>query len=470
MERGKPVRPRKGPTLSGIAKRLKDCKLGAIRDTRRQEWVAHPVAAVLSSVVTGVASGGRSLRDVERQTARYSQTVRGLLGVRARISDTTIHDVLALLTREDVAPFLAAFAKAEWTRNNLRPEGLPFSVAAFDGKQVMAYTEKQLWALRRRAHGGAPPPEGYTLENLKIWLQGNYPDIQICEQKRKGPRGDTRSPVLYGLARCLRLTLVSNSAAPTLGCAMIPGDTNEVGFAPTFLRSALKPYERTGMVQLVTADAGNCSAEIASTVVDLGAHYWLALRDNQPATLQEAERLLASPGRDPDWQGEREVEHGVRVQRRVWVAEASGVEHHFRDATLLVRAQRDVTDPKTRKTHVEDRYFVTSAPVDKMSAAVAGTIARMHWRCENLGHWTSDVVFHEDKGGWTPLTRDPHKIEVMMLLRLLAQNFVALFRALARGPTTKSPKPSWRETIEDFKRALDGLVRHRSRIEAAATS
>ena len=174
------------------------------------------------------------------------------------------------------------------------PVHLPFSTASLDGKQLLSYTHEQLWELWRDDHGGEDPPEGYTNENLRIWLNGRYPALQVVVQatteasgkkKKKSRSGskkhglrDPKSPVpddarMHGLFRTHRLTLTSSAAPVTLAVTTIPGATNEVGSAPAMLKSTLARYGRTRLCEVVTADAGNCSAEIARTIRDGGSCY-----------------------------------------------------------------------------------------------------------------------------------------------------------------------------------------------------
>jgi len=458
---GIPRRPRQAATPFALATRIRELELKKIVDTRQQPWVLHPVSVVVGAMILGLAVGETALRGVERMTAMVGAAVRCLLGVVQRISDTTQHDLLMLLTPADVAPLLSSQVKAEWNRGNLRPDGLGISVAAFDGKQVIKYTEKQLVTLYCKAHGLASPPELFSRENLKAWIAVKYPHIQ-CVQQKQG-----RKSVFYGLVRSLRMTLASAAAAPTLADEFIPGNQNEVGFAPEFLKNSLKPYLRTSIVQLLTADAGNCSSDVASTIVDLGLHYLLAVKGNQPATQEEALRLLGNPSRPADWQGPVEIERGMRIQRNAWVADASCVSDHFASAGQFVRSQRLVTNPKTGETTETNRYFITSMSASSLTAKQAATIVRYHWRCENNGHWTSDSIFREDKGGRTPFTRDPDKLQVATVLRLVAQNLTAFLRALSRKPDPQGTLPSWDEVIANIRRAMEGLVRHRDR--AAAT-
>ena len=71
------------------------------------------------------------------------------------------------------------------------------------------------------------------------------------------------------------------------------------------------------------------------------------------------------------------------------------------------------------------------------------TLVRMHWRCENEGHWTADVVCKEDARR-NPWIRVPQAVYALSLLRMIALNILAVLRRMSRRGYTSRSIP-WRE-------------------------
>jgi hypothetical protein len=90
-----------------------------------------------------------------------------------------------------------------------------------------------------------------------------------------------------------------------------------------------------------------------------------------------------------------------------------------------------------------NRYVVTNLVRGRLDGQGWLTLVRMHWRCENEGHWTADVVWKEDARR-TPWIRVPHAVYALSALRMLALNVLAALRRLSRREYTSRPVP-WRE-------------------------
>ena len=114
-------------------------------------------------------------------------------------------------------------------------------------------------------------------------------------------------------------------------------------------------------------------------------------------------------------------------------------------ARQLVRVERHVVG-ETDVESVGNRYFVTSLKPTALDSEDAYRLCRMHWRCENEGHWTTDTLLHEDARR-PSFTRHPLGMLTTSLLRMLAQNILAVLRALSRLKHTRR-RPSWREVSE----------------------
>ncbi|MBI3180556.1 MAG: transposase family protein [Myxococcales bacterium] len=146
-----------------LASRLPEARLGEVddpRDARGQRW---PLTALLTAVVTGLAVGCKSLAQTEALTAEMSPAVRRRLGIRRRVSDTTLRDALVKVEPKKLRRSLLAQTKAAHRRKALEPDGLPFGMAAMDGKGSTAtawdrkYAQKQTHSAGLGAVGGNDP-------------------------------------------------------------------------------------------------------------------------------------------------------------------------------------------------------------------------------------------------------------------------------------------------------------------------
>jgi predicted transposase YbfD/YdcC len=154
---------------------------------------------------------------------------------------------------------------------------------------------------------------------------------------------------------------------------------------------------------IVTIDAIGTQKPIARTIIDQGADYVLALKDNQgqlhddvAATFAEAE------ARQFDHVPHTYAKtinkgHGRVEVRECWTIERLDYVEALRTAEdwpalrslVLVRAERRVGEAVS----VERRYFISSRP-DPAERQLA--VIRSHWGIENELHWCLDVAFHED--------------------------------------------------------------------------
>lgn len=151
----------------------------------------------------------------------------------------------------------------------------------------------------------------------------------------------------------------------------------------------------------VTIDAMGCQTAIADAIIEKGAHYILAVKDNQPSLHAEIQSHF--DGAPPESVGgeamkvheESDKGHGRIETRKIFV---SG------NIEALVEAERwsciasviRVNSTRTLKeqTSVETRHFISSLPADdakKFLDAIRG-----HWEIENKLHWCLDVTFGED--------------------------------------------------------------------------
>ncbi len=200
----------------------------------------------------------------------------------------------------------------------------------------------------------------------------------------------------------------------------------------------------------VTIDAMGCQTAIAAQVVEQGADYVLALKDNQPS-LHERVRLAfadadAAAGTTlplADLAAHATVEKGHgRIERRRCRAIGDPDYLAFVDpdgawpglrSVACVESTRRLGDVVT----TEARHYLSSLPAD---AALLQRSIRSHWGVENRLHWVLDLAFHEDSSR----VRADHAPENLAIVRHLALNL------LRRDPARRIGLANSR-----FKAALD---------------
>ena len=204
--------------------------------------------------------------------------------------------------------------------------------------------------------------------------------------------------------------------------------SNEITAIPALLNALLLKGA------IVTIDAMGCQRAIARKIVEVGAGYVLAVKENQSTLLPRIRTALDAIERVPaayaDYTSKyREVEKGHgRIETRRCVAsnvltrgEQEPELWPGLNTIVMVESTREIGDAVA----TERRYYVSSLPPDAARIAHA---ACSHWAIENGMHWTLDMAFGED----------PCRVRV----NNAAQNFAVLRRIalnlLRQDRTTKT--------------------------------
>ena len=207
--------------------------------------------------------------------------------------------------------------------------------------------------------------------------------------------------------------------------------SNEITAIPALLR--LLALEGA----TVTIDAMGCQTAIARQIVEQGADYVLALKDNHP-TLHEHVRLAFAdadaaagttlPLADLPAHTTVEKDHG-RIERRRCRAIGDPDYLAFIDphhawpnlrSVVCIESTRRIGDAVSTDT----RHYLSSLPADGQRL---NQVIRSHWQVENRLHWVLDLAFHEDASR----VRADHAPENLAIIRHLALNL------LRRDPTRR---------------------------------
>ena len=225
----------------------------------------------------------------------------------------------------------------------------------------------------------------------------------------------------------------------TLGQVVVDAKSNEI----TAIPKLLEMLELSGA--LVTIDAMGCQTEIAQKIVDAGADYVLAVKENQP-TLHAGIEQHFDDHVDDDFARTKvrryettEQGHGREETRWYYVCpvpenlpDRSRWAHLKAIGIAMSNTQRDGKDCN------EVRYYILSKYLSGRRFAEA---VRDHWAIENRLHWQLDVTFQEDQCR----VRKGHADANLSILRRTALSLLKNESTLKVGIKNKRLTAAWDE-------------------------
>ncbi|MCP4314458.1 MAG: ISAs1 family transposase [Hyphomicrobiales bacterium] len=335
----------------------------AIDDFREPWRIAHPLPEVLLLAVCGTIAAGDDYDEIVDWGEAHLSFLRCFLPFDWGIPCADW--LRTLMNRIDPDLFAACFMS--WA-NELRPDGLAH--IALDGKTS------------RRSH-----------------------------DRRIGKR-----PLHLVSAFATNERLV-------LGQEAVNEKANELEAIPLVLDRLAETGALAGAV--VTIDAIACNPKIAAKIVDNGADYVLAVKDNQPSLHREIATFFADTSpHQVDAVTDIDKNHGRIEERRCVVSNKvdwlTGERHFpgdYRFPKLTTIAMIEAKVEKPDRCYRECRHFIASAP---LAAERFADIVRNHWRIENSLHWVLDVTFKEDLSR----LRKGHGAHNMAVVRHFALNLV----------------------------------------------
>lgn len=169
----------------------------------------------------------------------------------------------------------------------------------------------------------------------------------------------------------------------------------------------------------VTADALHCHRAFAAEVLERGADFVLALKQNQSKLFDAVARCFARSGKRSVAERQEASAHDRVEWRRATVIRDTSVAaaNRFPGVVALGRisSRRRLCGRRAEKRVV--RYFLLSR---YLSAKRFLHTVRSHWAIENRLHWQLDVVFAEDANR----SRKDNAPENLAVLRRLAVNII----------------------------------------------
>lgn len=195
---------------------------------------------------------------------------------------------------------------------------------------------------------------------------------------------------------------------------------------------------------IVTIDAMGCQKDIAAKIIDEGADYCLAVKDNQPTLRNDLVQAFSAADTNPavlatmNYAETHDKGHGRVEVRRCWTTSAAGLisqPEQWKDlrSIALIQVDRTVGD----KTSTEQRFFISSC--SEFSAVKALATVRAHWGIENQLHWVLDVAFREDDCR----VRAGNAAENFAVLRHVALNLLKAVKGTKVGIKIRRLRAGW---------------------------
>ena len=191
---------------------------------------------------------------------------------------------------------------------------------------------------------------------------------------------------------------------------------------------------------VVTLDAMGCQRAVAAKIIEKGADYVLALKQNQGELHRQVAAHFAPLLVQLAAHQQRDKGHGRGELRQVWVSRQWGLVDAGADwpglhTLVCQRTTRWVAGQPQQAT----RYFLCS--LAQASAATLAGYVRGHWGIENQQHWHLDVTFAEDASQ----CRRAHAPRNLSTMRKLALTL------LQRSPLVMSLKRKRKKAARDDK-------------------
>jgi predicted transposase YbfD/YdcC len=209
--------------------------------------------------------------------------------------------------------------------------------------------------------------------------------------------------------------------------------------------------------KIITGDALLAQRELSLQIVQAGGDYVWIIKDNQPETRQDIERLFApervvkgfSPASHEDFDTAETTEksHGRLEHRKITVSSALKGYLNWPEAEQVFKLERHVERLKDRKVMDEVVYGVTSLTAQEANPDRLLTLIRKHWQIENGLHYRRDDTLKEDRC----TLRTGHAAQAMAVI-----NNVILGLLLRRG--VKNVPDARRDFAADPKLALQLIL------------
>lgn len=175
--------------------------------------------------------------------------------------------------------------------------------------------------------------------------------------------------------------------------------TDEKSNEITAIPNLLKLLDISGCI--ITIDAMGTQKKIAKTIIDQGAEYILALKENQKTLCQDVS-LFFKQAQEMKEQGYTFDEatcvdggHGrIETRKAIVTSDIGWLQDKKNWEGIKTIGMIESTREVDGNLSHEKRYYISSLDCD---AQTFGRAVRSHWGIENSVHWVLDIAFREDE-------------------------------------------------------------------------
>ena len=398
--------------------RLPELRLQDVHDNRSRQGRRWKLPVLLRSVLLGLMSGCKNLREIETLTEEMARPLRHLFKIKHRVPDTTLHDMLQTVDVNDLEFTLQRLVHGADRRKALIQvdTSMPIRQLAMDGKSI----------------------------TQRSW------DGEYAQRVR-----NKETHHVYGHVRTFTGTLVGCHGRPCIFIRSIPAKTNEDGGFTQAFEDVLTSVG--GLFDLVSYDAGATSRKNAHLIVSTGKHYLMRVNLKQKKMYGMMQELLNDDDQKACGLSE-DGKEGSLTLRRLYKASINRFEMQKRfkkracfwpHTKTIVRIDT-VRQKNGREEVLEKRYFCSSLKADDVTATQWLALVRNHWGVE-VNHNILDVALGEDDH---PLFREsPQAAYAVMVLRRIAYTLLTLFRSVTLRAEENRAVP-WRTLLRWLSETL----------------
>lgn len=261
------------------------------------------------------------------------------------------------------------------------------------------------------------------IKNISVKIQGEFIGIDgktMCGSRKEGCKSATHIVSAW-----------ADKNELIIGQIKVENKSNEITAIPKLLDALLLE----GCI--VTIDAMGCQKEIAKKIINKGANYILAAKENQPELLddiQDSFRILPPN----DYHEDIDYGHGrIETRKCSILTDLSLVEYanRWHGLNSIIKIERHRFFKSTGKEESETNFYISS--LDKAETIQYGV--RKHWGIENKVHWVLDVAFNEDNSR----KRNKNAAQNYSCINRIALNLLKLEKTAKIGVKGKRLKAGW---------------------------
>lgn len=179
-----------------------------------------------------------------------------------------------------------------------------------------------------------------------------------------------------------------------LGQQKVEEKSNEITAIPEFLDL----LSINGAI--VTIDAMGCQRDTSRKIIDSGADYCLALKENQPNLHSDVKEFFEEQQQTGFQDCEHvshetvDADHGRIEQRQYHVISSIDWinQIHKWPGLIAIGVAVSCRDVRGKMEHAVRFYLLSCV----LTAAQLAEAVRGHWGIENQLHWVLDVIYHDD--------------------------------------------------------------------------